>query len=154
MRGPLPDPAKGPDQTGQTSDAQAERRAGEEGGRLGDPRALRFISSASFLSTRYARSASLIARAEFVFVKDRGDGGNRTRDKGFADPCLTTWRRRRGASRARRAGSENTSIVSAVVCARHDAHRRRGPPQRRPSDRQPPHPRRERRGLLPPSAAE
>jgi hypothetical protein len=24
-----------------------------------------------------------------------GDGGNRTHDKGFADPCLTTWPRRR-----------------------------------------------------------
>ena len=27
-------------------------------------------------------------------MKKKGDDGIRTRDKGFADPCLTTWRRR------------------------------------------------------------
>jgi hypothetical protein len=30
----------------------------------------------------------------------RGDGGNRTRDEGFADLCLTTWLRRLGAAAA------------------------------------------------------
>jgi hypothetical protein len=29
--------------------------------------------------------------------KRRGVGGNRTHDEGFADPCLSTWRRRRTA---------------------------------------------------------
>src|SRR4030088_2046135 len=35
-----------------------------------------------------------------------GDGGNRTRDEGFADLCLTTWLRRLGAAAGRARSSE------------------------------------------------
>lgn len=45
----------------------------------------------------------------FQFSVSRGDDGNRTHDKSFADSCLTTWRRRHVVSiilLTRRAGNE------------------------------------------------
>ena len=63
-------------------------------GELLDRKSSERIERPSLAKQRQPRKSSTkyFYMTELLFFLNGDPGGNRTRDKGFADPCLTTWR--------------------------------------------------------------